>query len=51
MSRAVEKFRSLLGSKTTLARRAALKTETHDREVNEAERLDRLRNPQDYRGR
>jgi len=51
MSRAAEKLRSLLLSKTTMARRAVLRTEAREREANEAERLDRLRNPQDYRGR
>ena len=51
MLRAAEKFRSLIVSKTTQAQRAVLKTEERERETNEAERLDRLRNPQDYRGR
>lgn len=47
----LEKLRSLFLSKTTIARRALLRTEWHEREANEAERLDRLRNPHDYRGR
>ncbi len=51
MLRVAEKLRSLLLSKTTLARRAVLRTEERERETNEAERLDRLRNPHDYRGR
>jgi hypothetical protein len=49
--RATEKLRSLFVSKATQAQRAVLKTEERERETNEAERLDRLRNPQDYRGR
>jgi len=49
--RGTEKLGSLLLSKTTLARRAVLRTEEREREASEAERLDRLRNPQDYRGR
>ncbi|HEY0551784.1 MAG TPA: hypothetical protein VGF13_19420 [Verrucomicrobiae bacterium] len=49
--RAVAKLGRLFTSKTTLARRAILRTETREREANEAERLDRLRNPSDYRGR
>lgn len=48
---ALEKLRNLFLSKTTLARRALLRTESREREANEAERLDRLRNPHDYRGR
>jgi len=51
MFRAAEKLGSLILSKTTQAQRAVLKTEAREREANEAERLDRLRNPQDYRGR
>ena len=51
MFRAAEKFGSLILSKTTHAQRAVLKTEAREREANETERLDRLRNPQDYRGR
>jgi hypothetical protein len=51
MFRAVEKIGSLILSKATQARRTVLKTEAREREANEAERLDRLRNPQDYRGR
>ncbi len=51
MLRAMEKLGSLLQSKTTLTRRAVLRTEAREREANEAERLDRLRNPGNYRGR
>ena len=51
MSRAAEKLRSLLVSKTTMARRGLLRSEERERQAREAERLDRLRNPQDYRGR
>ena len=46
-----EKFGNLLLSKTTVARRALLRTEANERKASEAERLDRLRNPGDYRGR
>jgi hypothetical protein len=42
---------NLVLSKTAMARRALLRTEAREREANEAERLDRLRNPRDYRGR
>jgi hypothetical protein len=45
------KLTSHLLSKTTLARRALLRTEESERKANEAERLDRLRNPSNYRGR
>ena len=38
-------------SQTELARRALLQSERREREAGEAERLDRLRNPHDYRGR
>ena len=51
MFRMGEKLRSLLLSKTTVTRRTLLRTEAREREANEAERLDRLRNPSDYRGR
>ena len=47
----VEKLGRLFMSETTNARRALLKTEEQERKVNEAERLDRLRNPRDYQGR
>lgn len=46
-----EKCGSLLFSKSILARRAVLRTEANERKAREAERLDRLRNPGDYRGR
>ena len=51
MLRLLEKLRGLVHSKTTMARRALLRTEAREREANEVERLDRLRNPRDYRGR
>lgn len=49
--RLVEKLGNLVFSKTTVARRALLKNEASERQADEAERLDRLRNPSDYRGR
>jgi hypothetical protein len=49
--RLVEKLGSLFLSKATIARRALLRSEARERAANEAERLDRLRNPSDYRGR
>jgi len=49
--RLMERLGSLFRSKATLARRALLRTEASERKANEAERLDRLRNPSDYRGR
>ena len=51
MFRAAEKLGRLFLSKTTLAHRAVLRTEEREREAKETERLDRLRNPHDYRGR
>ena len=45
------RFARLFVSKTELARRALLQSERREREADEAERLDRLRNPGDYRGR
>jgi len=47
----MEKLGTLVLSKTTLAQRALLKSEAREREASEVERLDRLRNPGDYRGR
>ena len=44
-------FERLLYSKEEAARRASGRFETLKRKVLEAERLDRLRNPDDYRGR
>ena len=41
----------LLGSKFEPARRALRQSELREREAREADRLDRLRNPHDYRGR
>ena len=49
--RLVEKLGELVLSKAAIARRAFLRNEARERETNEAERLDRLRNPHDYRGR
>ena len=49
--RAVEKIGGLALSKTEVTRRALLRTDVREREANEAERLDRLRNPRDYQGR
>jgi hypothetical protein len=51
MFRGLEKLGSLFLFKTTIARRALLRTEARERQANEADRLDRLRNPGDYRGR
>ena len=51
LHRALEKIGERLLSKSTLARRALLRSETREREASEAERLDRLRNPRDYQGR
>jgi len=41
----------LFTSKAKLARRALLQSERREQAASEAERLDRLRNPGDYRGR
>ena len=41
----------LFGSKFEPARRALTPCERREREAREADRLDRLRNPHDYRGR
>ncbi len=49
--RLVEKLGAMLLSKTNMARRALLKTDARERKASEVERLDRLRNPNDYRGR
>ena len=49
--RAAGMLGSLVLSKATLARRAVLRSEERERQANEAERLDRLRNPGNYRGR
>lgn len=46
-----EKLTNLVLSKANNARRAVLRSEARERTEMEAERLDRLRNPQDYRGR
>lgn len=47
----VEKLRDLIRSKSEITRRALLRTDARERAANEAERLDRLRNPGNYRGR
>jgi len=47
----VEKLWGVVLRKTTTARRAALRTEARQRREMQDERLDRLRNPSDYRGR
>ncbi len=49
--RLLEKLGNLVLFKKTVARRALAKTEAGERKADEAERLDRLRNPGDYRGR
>ena len=49
--RLLEKLWRFALCKTAIARRAALRTEARERNEMEAERLDRLRNPSDYRGR
>ena len=51
MFRAAGMLGNLVISKTTLARRALLRTDARERNEIEAERLDRLRNPRDYQGR
>jgi hypothetical protein len=47
----LKKFGDLFLSKATLARRALLRMEASEQKANEAERLDRLRNPSNYRGK
>jgi hypothetical protein len=49
--RLMEKLWRFVLCKTTTAPRVALRTEARQRSEMEAERLDRLRNPGDYRGR
>jgi hypothetical protein len=51
LHRAWEKLGESLLSKSTLARRAVLRSAARERAASEAERLDRLRNPRDYQGR
>ena len=51
MFRGLERLGHLVLCKTTLARRALFRTEARKQRQMEAERLDRLRNPGDYRGR
>lgn len=49
--RLAEKLRGLVLSKNTMARRILRRMEAQERKEMEAERLDRLRNPDDYQGR
>ena len=51
MARVTEVLRGLVLSKGAIARRASRESEAGERKAGEAERLDRLRNPGDYRGR
>jgi hypothetical protein len=51
MRRGLEKLADLASSKSALARRTVLRTEARERKEFEADRLDRLRNPANYRGR
>ena len=50
-ARVWQTFERLFYSKAEAARRASGRFETLKRKVMEAERLDRLRNPGNYRGR
>lgn len=47
----LERLGDLVLSKTTIACNALLSSEERARAAHEVERLDRLPNPQDYRGR
>jgi hypothetical protein len=47
----IGKLGSIIFFNAARARRASLKTERLESQISEAERLDRLRNPSDYRGR
>lgn len=49
--RAVEKLGGLFTSEPAVPRPAVVKSDASEPETSEAERLDRLRNPGDYRGR
>jgi hypothetical protein len=51
MLRVLKKLADLASTKSALARRTLLKTEARERKEFEADRLDRLRNPGNYRGR
>jgi hypothetical protein len=51
LHRALEKLGELVLTKSALTRRAVLRGLARERAANEAERLDRLRNPRDYQGR
>ena len=50
-SKSLRLLTRLVLSKATIARRALLRTEAREREANEDERLDRLRNPRAYLGK
>ncbi len=49
--RAGGRISRLFVSRAELARRAVFQSEKREQEAREAERLDRLRNPSDYRGK
>jgi hypothetical protein len=51
LARVWRTFEGLFYSKAEVTRRASGRFEALKRKVLEAERLDRLRNPSDYRGR
>ncbi len=51
MVRVLEKLGILVLSKTRVGQRTVRRTEAHKRKELEAERLDRLRNPGNYRGK
>ena len=51
MLRAVEWLKRLVHSMPVVVRRTASRTEAREQKAREAERLDRLRNPGNYRGR
>jgi hypothetical protein len=51
LRRVLEKLGGLFVSKPAVDRPVVLKSEEGEPETSEAERLDRLRNPRDYRGR
>jgi hypothetical protein len=51
MLHVLEKLADLASSKSAMARRVLLRTEARERKAFEADRLDRLRNPGNYRGR
>lgn len=51
MRRVMQEIRALVISKTIPSQRTTLRTEDNKQQEMEAERLDRLRNPSNYRGR